>query len=769
MTNPYFNRPASVAAGTTIRSDKYNSDLDTHESAFNALHDKLQHAVFLPETFSGNPNIPEQTVNDTFIYIDASGNIALYPIATILEQFELVEQRYNQINAWQAQVAEDALEAQNSATLSLQYANNDEDVQVASGLYSSKHWSKKAEAQIPIIEAAGQAKVDAAQAKVDEAQTKVTLAQNYANAAKNAQVESGFYSAKHYSLVAADQIPLVEAAGQAKVDAAEAQVTLATTQANNATTQANNAANSATKADNFANYAHNQLVPNSGGKYSAYHWSKEAEAYAQQTLSAVNGDFVPNTRTVNGKALSQNIVIGTADIQGLSTVATSGSYTDLLNIPPTSPPSAHTHTLSDITDAGTAAASDVTDFVSSNVRKSLLDSPLCRLFLPNKVVDTLAGALTSTRASTATYVDRYGVVKTAAVDELREEKEGWLIEGASTNLLTYSEQFDNAAWVKSRASITANNVTTAPDGTITADELTDNSELNYHAIFQFETVTAGQYYTHSCFVKANTLNQAGFQFSGVEFGNTESLFDLVSGTVIKSINCTSTIKNLGNGWFKISSSALCSTSGNAATGIILGKNGTAFYSGDGTSSIYIWGAQLEQLPFASSYIPTTTAPVTRAADIVEAQTLNNVPSSTSQQSIFVKSKTFNRLSAQAVWSIGNRTNDYRLYYASVSERLIADIDRNGTGGAVTDRNVSGVHADALVVFDADSGSSFYVDGALVDNFSPPPTRTNSDIFENPITFGAQGLSFPLYGHISDFRIYDFALNADEAQFLAGVK
>ncbi|MBJ2129059.1 hypothetical protein JC525_08930 [Alteromonas sp. IB21] len=333
MANPYFTRPASVTSGTVIRSDKYNSDLDTQESAFNALHDRLQHAVFLPETFSGNPNIPEQTVNDTFIYIDTSGDIALYPIATILEQFELVEQRYNQIEAWRAQVAEDALEAQESATLSQRYANEADNVEVENGFYSAKHWANHAEAQIPLVEAAGQAKVDAAQVKVDEAQTKVALAQNYANAAKNVQVETGFYSAKHYSIIAQEQLAIVQAAGQEKVDDAATQVSLATTQAGNATTQANNASASATKADNFANYAHNQFVPNSGGKYSSYHWAKEAEAYAQQTLDTVNGDFVPSTRTVNGKALSSNIIIGTGDIQGLSTVATSGSYTDLLNKP----------------------------------------------------------------------------------------------------------------------------------------------------------------------------------------------------------------------------------------------------------------------------------------------------------------------------------------------------------------------------------------------------------------------------------------------------
>lgn len=227
MTNPYFERPASVAAGTTIRSDKYNSDLDTHESAFNALHDKLQHAVFLPETFSGNPNIPEQTVNDTFIYIDTSGNIALYPIATILEQFDEVNAKHAQIDSWQQQVASNAIDAQNFSSNALQYSS--------------------------------------------DASASATDAQNSANDASNF---------------------------------------------------ADNSAVSATLSDNFANYAHNQAVPTSGGKYSAYHWAKEAEAYAQQTLDTVNGDFVPSARTVNNKALSSNITLNAADVGALPDTTT---------------------------------------------------------------------------------------------------------------------------------------------------------------------------------------------------------------------------------------------------------------------------------------------------------------------------------------------------------------------------------------------------------------------------------------------------------------
>lgn len=291
MANPYFTRPASVVPGTTVRADKYNSDLDVSESAFNALHEKLEQALFLPSTFSGNPVIPEQTVENTFIYIDASGNIALYPIQTFLDAFAVVEAQYNQISAWQVQVADNAVQAQDSALLSQKFANNDEDIEVLNGLYSSKHWSKKAEAQLSIVQAAGQVKVDEAQARVDLAQQAVIAAQGeVSNAQSKADIASG---------------------------------------------HATNAAESATQSDNFANFAHNQLVPNSGGKYSSYHWAKEAESYAQQTLSTVNGDFVPNTRTVNGKSLDANITINGADIPGLATVALTGNYASLTGIPST--------------------------------------------------------------------------------------------------------------------------------------------------------------------------------------------------------------------------------------------------------------------------------------------------------------------------------------------------------------------------------------------------------------------------------------------------
>lgn len=82
--------------------------------------------------------------------------------------------------------------------------------------------------------------------------------------------------------------------------------------------------------------------------------------------------------------------------------------------------------------------------------------------------------ITFSRVSTATYFDNKGVLRTAPAgvpridyDPATGECRGLLVEEQRTNFLRYSEEFDNAYWIKARSSITTNAVT-APDGTLSA-------------------------------------------------------------------------------------------------------------------------------------------------------------------------------------------------------------------------------------------------------------------------------------------------------------
>jgi len=147
--------------------------------------------------------------------------------------------------------------------------------------------------------------------------------------------------------------------------------------------------------------------------------------------------------------------------------------------------------------------------------KSKLDNPLLHILKKNKITETIVGSLTWTRSTTATFVDRYGVVQTAAIDVERQEAEGWFIEGPSTNLVVRSEEFDNASWLKvgtgtGIAPIVTANFAVAPDGTTTADRVQLNSGAGATSGDESrlgQTITFTGNETFSIYLKSNTAGE----------------------------------------------------------------------------------------------------------------------------------------------------------------------------------------------------------------------------------------------------------------------
>jgi hypothetical protein len=195
-----------------------------------------------------------------------------------------------------------------------------------------------------------------------------------------------------------------------------------------------------------------------------------------------------------------------------------------------------------------------------------------------------SGDLTFTRASSATRVNEQG-----------------LIEGVRTNLLTYSEQFDNAAWSKINVTATANS-TISPTGTLTADKLVENTENNQHRIDQTTTSAIG---TNSFSVYGKKDARDSLQ---LRVGTSGAFFDLTNGTISGISGVTATIESLPNGWYRCSIIRTSVVANEVVRlNLAIGINST--YLGDGTSGIYIWGAQLEASVQATEYIPTTTTAV----------------------------------------------------------------------------------------------------------------------------------------------------------------
>jgi hypothetical protein len=191
---------------------------------------------------------------------------------------------------------------------------------------------------------------------------------------------------------------------------------------------------------------------------------------------------------------------------------------------------------------------------------------------------------------------------------------GLLIEEQRTNLLTYSEQFDNASWIKINSTVTAN-AATSPDGTANAEKLVENTANAQHFVLQIPSATASTAYTFTVYLKAAERTRAALIDSGGS--SATGVFDLSSGAVVSTSNCTASVSSSGNGWYRCSitfTSAVGQTGVNARVFLVnTGTNTT--YTGDGTSGIFVYGAQLEAGAFATSYIPTVASQVTRSADV----------------------------------------------------------------------------------------------------------------------------------------------------------
>jgi hypothetical protein len=233
--------------------------------------------------------------------------------------------------------------------------------------------------------------------------------------------------------------------------------------------------------------------------------------------------------------------------------------------------------------------------------------------------------ITFTRASIGTYVDERGIIQTAPVNVARfdhnpttGESLGLLVEEARTNLLVRSEEFDNAAWSKAQATISANQ-TTAPDGTSNADKLIGNATLDVHYAQQsFSGATNGIGYTSSVFAKASELTRLELLHS---VGATLYVqgYDLTNGTLLTRVTAGTTaatggfIQAVGNGWYRCGITQTSDGTTGAVRCALRSANTVAF---DATSQgVFLWGAQLEAGAFPTSYIPTVASTVTRAADV----------------------------------------------------------------------------------------------------------------------------------------------------------
>ncbi len=251
------------------------------------------------------------------------------------------------------------------------------------------------------------------------------------------------------------------------------------------------------------------------------------------------------------------------------------------------------------------------------------------------------GDFTHSRGSTATRVNKDGLIESVASGVPRLDYPltsgvvgdcpHLLLEPSRTNDVEYTEQFDNGYWTKSQASVTAND-TVSPDGSQTADKLVEDSSTNFHRVFRSITTTAATY-TFSVFAKADEREFLVLR-NELSGSNINACFNLTSGSIsYNGFSGTAKIENFGNGWFRCSVTETDPSGGSTPFSILLSdsavtNNTIPSYAGNGSSGLHIWGAQLEQGSFPTSYIPwdgsgTTTRSVDACKDSGSASLINS--------------------------------------------------------------------------------------------------------------------------------------------------
>jgi len=249
------------------------------------------------------------------------------------------------------------------------------------------------------------------------------------------------------------------------------------------------------------------------------------------------------------------------------------------------------------------------------------------------------GDFNATRGSTATRVNKDGFIESVAtnvprldyplIDGVVQDCPALLLEPSRTNLITYSEDFTQWTNTGSETTDTAD-AAISPDGSLNATKLQEaNSSFGYHRLSKSITASAATNYALSIFAKKGTQKYVQLLLLNTGDSFTASkVFDLENGTLGETItNGTATltdakIEDFGNGWYRCTIIAQLSTApntfrinlANAATGNTTSL-GMVQYTGNSSGNIFIWGAQLEQANYATSYIPTTSSTVTRSADV----------------------------------------------------------------------------------------------------------------------------------------------------------
>ena len=355
------------------------------------------------------------------------------------------------------------------------------------------------------------------------------------------------------------------------------------------------------------------------------------------------------------------------------------------------------------------------------------------------------------RGTNATVVNEQGLIELVGSDEPRIDfkdntKGSLLLEPTRSNVITNSNNL--TTWNGAAMTRTFVDNLTNPSNVLGASKLTQTSSGGYAWLSR--TFTGNE--TFSAFVKKDSSN-----FVRLYAANNTVYFDIVKGTVEIAVGSSITDKSIidyGNGWFRVS----MSVNSTAASYVRIYPASTVD-SSSGTNSLFVYGAQLEQGSYATSYIPTNGSAATRVAD-GSSQTVPDGVIGQTEGTIFAEFEYFGNTSGALEISpiyIGTGTYATAIYADIYQGELYAVCFNSGVNQASINCGVLSVGTHKVAIGYSNNDIVIYLDGLLGGS------DTSATIPEcNRVYLGTVGTSTSVQKYTqSEAKLYNTRLSNSE--------
>jgi len=345
-----------------------------------------------------------------------------------------------------------------------------------------------------------------------------------------------------------------------------------------------------------------------------------------------------------------------------------------------------------------------------------------------------------------------------------------LVEPSATNLALQSEAIGTSPWGTSNATVTANTIS-SPDNNLTADQINYTANTSSR-VFQTIASSNSTTYTYSVFIKNNTFLTGELVLLRFE-NNLAAPNDFEIRAVIDPTNIgaatfsligtagtgtsgtvSGSVQDYGNGWWRVRVTGTSGTAAASATANIRIQQSSSVIA----RSLYAWGAQLETGSVATSYIPTTTVAITRAADVITKTGVSSLIGQT-EGTMYAEVDLRALSVAKSILgvSLNSNTTDFANIQINSSNRIFARIRSNtGTSQDITaSSTVTGITKIAMAY--GSSGSVLAINGTIIGtNPSGIPTWASSVNFVH-VGNGPSAVSGSTQGGFFNDRIRAAAL------------